>query len=141
MVESRQRDCSPPIAPRMPAMLRILGSPKTLCDGLTRRDLLQIGALGALGLGDWFRLQGAEPQASAAAGRSLGKAKSCLLLFLCGSPSQHDTLDPKPQAPEEIRGELKPIATSVPGLHICELLPKIAKMCDRTTIVRSLTHP
>jgi hypothetical protein len=124
-------------------MLRILGSPKTLCDGLTRRDLLRIGALGSLGLGDWLRLQAAEPQASAtgAAGKSFGKAKSCILLFLFGSPSQHDTFDPKPHAPEEVRGELKPIATSVAGLQICELLPRIAKMCDRTTIVRSLTHP
>src|SRR5215470_4506572 len=108
----------------MPAMLRILGSPKTLCDGLTRRDLLQIGAIGALDLGDWFRLQGAEPHASAAAGRSFGKAKSCILLFLFGSPSQHDTFDPKPEAPEEVRGELKPISTAVPGTQICELLPR-----------------
>jgi hypothetical protein len=121
-------------------MLRILGSRKTLCDGLCRRDLLQVGTLGFLGLGDWFRLKAVEP--GAAGPRSgFGQAKACILLYLFGSPSQHDTFDPKPDAPEDIRGELRPIATNVPGTHICELLPKIARVCDRATIVRSLTHP
>jgi hypothetical protein len=63
------------------------------------------------------------------------------LLFLFGSPSQHDTFDPKPNAPDIVRGELRPISTSVPGLQIGELLPKIAGLCDKTTIVRSMTHP
>src|SRR5207245_1977499 len=106
-----------------------LGSRKTLCDGLTRRDLLQIGTLGCLSLRDWFQLRGGEPGASATGVPTkpgFGKAKSCILLYLFGAPSQHDTFDPKPDAPIGIRGELQnPIATSLPGTRICELLPKI----------------
>src|SRR5579864_5870475 len=119
-------------------MLRILGSPKTLCDGLTRRDFLHIGGLGALGLGldDLFRLQ--EARAASTQGRSFGKAKACILLFLYGSPPQHETFDPKPQAPAEIQGEMGAIATRVPGLAIGEGLPRIAQMADRITVVRSL---
>jgi hypothetical protein len=123
-------------------MFRILGSPKRLCDGLTRRDLLQVGTLGFLSLSDWFGLQAVQAAPQQAPRKSgFGKAESCILLFLFGSPSQHDTFDPKPKAPDIIRGELKPIPTSLTGVHICELLPKIARMCDQTTIVRSLTHP
>ena len=120
-------------------MFRILGSQKTLCDGLSRRDLLRIGSLGFLGLSDYFRwreAQAAQPTVE----RSFGRAKSCILLFLFGSPSQHDTFDPKPDAPENIRGELRPISTCLPGTQICELFPKIAAMCDKTTIVRSMAH-
>ena len=123
-------------------MFRILGSQKTMCDGLTRRDLLQIGTLGSLGLGDWLQLRAAALVADAPGSPSrFGQAKSCILLYLFGSPSQHDTFDPKPDAPEDIRGELTAIPTNVPGTQICELLPKIAQVCDRTTIVRSMTHP
>src|SRR5258708_2674458 len=105
-------------------MLRILGSRKTLCDGLSRRDLLQAGSLGFLGLSDFFRLQ--QAQAAPMPRRAgFGQAKSCILLFLFGSPSQHDTFDPKPNAPDIVRGELRPISTSVPGVQICELFPKI----------------
>ena len=118
-------------------MFRVLGSRKTLCDGLSRRDLLRIGAAGCLGLGDWFRLQASQPPATR--GR-FGQAKSCILLYLFGFPSQHDTFDPKPDAPVEVRGELKSIPTVLPGTRLCELLPKLARVCDRTTIVRSLTH-
>lgn len=122
-------------------MLRILGSRKQLCDGLSRRDVLQIGSLGFLGLGDCFRLEQAQARsARSTASATFGKAKSCILLFLFGSPSQHDTFDPKPDAPEEVRGELRPIATRIPGAQICELLPKLARLTDRTTIVRSLSH-
>src|SRR3990172_6074336 len=123
-------------------MLRVLGSPKKLCSGLTRRDMLQVGALGLLGLelGDVLRLQQAEA-ATAAAGRGFGKAKSCILLYLYGSPSQLETVDMKPDAPLEIRGELNPISSTIPGLPVCELLPNMAKMMDRTSVVRSLTHP
>jgi hypothetical protein len=129
-------------------MLSILGSRKTLCDGLSRRDLLQIGSLGFLGLTDWFRLRAGEPGASATGVAAtstnptprFGQAKSCILLYLFGSPSQHDTFDPKPDAPVEIRGELTSIPTVMPGTRICELLPRIARICDRTTIVRSMTH-
>src|SRR5207302_10424038 len=119
---------------------RILGSKTTLCDGLTRRDLLHIGGLGAFGFGlsDLFRLQEA---AAATPGRSFGKAKACILLFPYGSPPQHETFDPKPDAPAEIQGEMKAIATAVPGLRVCEYLPCIAPLMDRVTVVRSVTHP
>src|SRR6266542_23627 len=122
-------------------MLRILGSPRKLCDGWTRRDFLQVGGLGAFGLGlaDALRL-------SAHAGtrthdRSFGRAKSCILLFLYGSPSQLETFDPQPAAPIDIRGELKSIKSNVPGLDVGELLPNAARVMDRVTVVRSLTHP
>ncbi len=121
-------------------MIRILGSDRRLCDGLSRRDFLHLGGLGVLGLGlsDFLRLQQAQ---AAAATRSFGKAKACILLFPYGSPPQHETFDPKPDAPVEIRGELNSIATSVPGLRICEMLPRIAPLMDRVTVVRSMTHP
>jgi hypothetical protein len=121
-------------------MIRLEGTKCTLCDGLSRRDFLHLGGLGALGLGlsDFLRLQQAQ---AAAASRSFGKAKACILLFPYGSPPQHETFDPKPDAPPEIQGELKSIATSVPGLRICELLPRIAPLMDRVTVVRSMTHP
>jgi hypothetical protein len=121
-------------------MLRILGSPKTLCGGYTRRDMLHAGALSlfGLGLGDYFRLT--EAQASPSSG-SFGRAKACILLYLYGAPSQLETFDMKPGAPAEIRGELRPIRSSLPGLDVCELLPNLARVMDRVTVVRSMTHP
>jgi hypothetical protein len=123
-------------------MLRILGSRRTLCDGLSRRDFLHLGGLGAFGLGlsDLLRLQAAQ-EAPVKPSRTFGKAKACILLFPYGSPPQHETFDPKPDAPAEIQGELKSIATSLPGLRICERLPNIATVMDRVTVVRSMTHP
>ena len=121
-------------------MLRILGNRKRLCNGLTRRDLLQVGAIGGLGLG-LHELQ-ALSTAKAGTDGSFGRAKSCILLFLYGSPSQLETFDPKPDAPEGIRGELgRAISTSVPGLSIASGLPRMAKVMDKASIVRSVTHP
>jgi hypothetical protein len=125
-------------------MLRILGSPKRFCDGLTRRDMLVAGGLSLLGLGlpDFLRLQAhATPPAGARPGKSFGKAKACILLFLYGSPSQLETFDMKPDAPPEVRGEFKPIKSRLPGLDVCELLPNAAKVMDKVTVLRSLTHP
>jgi hypothetical protein len=68
------------------------------------------------------------------------KAKACILIFLTGGPAQQETFDPKPDAPEAVRGEFKPIATSVPGIQICEHLPLLARQARRYTIVRSLWH-
>ena len=70
-----------------------------------------------------------------------GQAKSCILLFPFGSPPQHETFDPKPDAPREIQGEMGAISTAVPGVQIGEGLPQIARVADRMTIVRSMTHP
>jgi Protein of unknown function (DUF1501) len=122
-------------------MLTIQGTNRRLCDGLPRRDFLQLGGLGVLGLGlaDLFREQA--QAAPTIPGRMFGKAKACILLFPYGSPPQHETFDPKPDAPAEIQGELKGAATVVPGLRICERLPRMARIMDRVTVVRSMTHP
>jgi hypothetical protein len=121
-------------------MLRILGTKRTLCDGVTRRDLLQIGGIGALGLGlaDAIR---ADQQRGAASSATFGKAKACILLFPYGSPSSHETFDPKPNAPAEVQGEMKAISTSVPGVQICDHLPKTAEVLHELTVVRSMVHP
>jgi len=125
-------------------MLRILGGKKTLCNGLSRRDLLQVGSLGMFGFGlsDLFKLQATASASTDGSeiAASFGKAKRCILLYLFGSPSQLETFDPKPDAPAEIQGELKAIQTNLPGVQIGEGLPQIAKIMDRLTVVRSLSH-
>lgn len=126
-------------------MLNILGSRRNLCRGVTRRDWLRIGGLGLAGLTlpELLRLQDAS--AETASGQSkpktFGKARSIILVHLYGSPSQLETFDPKPNAPVEIRGELNQIPSNVPGLDVCELLPKSAQVMDRSTVIRSMTHP
>ncbi len=125
-------------------MLRILSSEKKLCDGVSRRDLLQVGGLGVCGLGlDTFlgleSLQAGTVESRTAA--SFGKAKHCILLYLYGAPSQLETFDMKPAAPVEVRGTMRSIPSVVPGLDVCEHLPQIAAMTDRVTVVRSVTHP
>jgi hypothetical protein len=122
-------------------MLRVLGGPKRLCDGITRRDLLRVGSLGLLDLGLHAAGLTGQTRAAPASLPHFGRAKSCILLFLYGSPSQIETFDPKPDAPTDIRGELGCIPSSVPGLNVCELLPRLAKVMDRATVVRSVTHP
>lgn len=129
-------------------MLQVLGSTKNLCGGMSRRDLLRVGGLGLAGLGlaDVMRLRdaaakGAENSETTARPASFGKAKNIILIHLYGSPSQIETVDPKPNAPVEIRGELGCIPSSLPGLQVCELLPNAAKVMDRCTVLRSLTHP
>jgi hypothetical protein len=110
-------------------MLRVLGSPKHVCGGCTRREMLQAGALGFFGLGwsDFLRL--AELQAAPPGPRptSFSRAKSCILLHLYGSPSQLETFDMRPDAPLEIRGELKSIGSSLPGstcASCCRISPR-----------------
>ncbi|HAY78291.1 MAG TPA: DUF1501 domain-containing protein [Planctomycetaceae bacterium] len=117
-------------------MFSISGTKKTLCDGLTRRDFMQVGGIGAFGLS----LAGTANLSAATLGSAFGKAKSCILLFPYGSPSSHETFDPKPEMPD-VQGEMKAMATNVPGLHICDRLPQIAKVMDKVTVVRSMTHP
>jgi hypothetical protein len=114
-------------------MIRLTGTTRRLCDGLSRRDFLQIGGLGALGanVSDLF----ASPSAQ------IPKAKACILLFLYGSPPQHETFDPKPDAPREIQGEMKSILTALPGVRFCEGLPRIAQIANELTVVRSMKHP
>jgi hypothetical protein len=124
-------------------VIAITGTKKTLCDGLTRRDLIRIGSVSALGLGlgDFLRLQGGGTRSGhGPSERAFGRARACVLLYLFGAPSQLETFDPKPDAPADVRGELSSIATSLPGIRIGELLPRTARVMDRTTVVRSMTH-
>src|SRR5882762_6226223 len=102
-------------------MFTIRGGGARLCDGLTRREMLHVGGLGALGLSLPSLLEAREAPVRET---NAGKAKACIVLFLMGGPPQHSTWDPKPNTPPEIRGEFKPIATNVPGLQICELMPQ-----------------
>ncbi|MBI3876183.1 MAG: DUF1501 domain-containing protein [Verrucomicrobia bacterium] len=111
----------------------------SLRDGITRRELLRAGGLGCLGLALPSVLRGATSTKTKSVTPSFGRAKSCIILFLTGGPPQHETFDPKPDAPREIRGELKSISTSVPGLHFGELLPRTARIADRLAVIRSMT--
>jgi Protein of unknown function (DUF1501) len=109
-----------------------------------RREVLRAGSLGlfGLGLGELVRRRSiaAEAAADSAAAGGFGRAKACILLFMWGGPAQQDTWDLKPQAPTEIRGEFKPMATRVPGIHICEHFGELAQRTDKLAIVRSMTH-
>lgn len=106
------------------------------CDGITRRDFLQVGTLGALGLSlaDVARLE-------AASGQSAGRnERSVIMIFNLGAPSQLDTFDPKPEAPAEIRGPFSAIPTRAGGMQISEILPRHAEMADKFSLVRSCHH-
>ncbi|MCA9120121.1 MAG: DUF1501 domain-containing protein [Planctomycetaceae bacterium] len=113
-------------------MLKFVGRPHSNCDGVSRREFLTAGALtmGSFSLADLLR-------AEAAAG--IGSSNKAIInIHLDGGPPQMDMIDLKPHAPVELRGEFSPIATSVPGLQICELLPRVAAMANRFAFVRSL---
>lgn len=112
---------------------RITASP-----GITRRNILQAGSLGLLGLSmtDVWRTR----CQAADAGATLAKPKAVIYLFLTGGPSQHDTFDMKPDGPTEYKGEFNPIATKTPGIQICEHFPLLAQRSDKWSLVRSLTH-
>jgi hypothetical protein len=116
-------------------MLTIYGQKDRFCDGVSRRSFLKIGGLGvgagALSLTDIFRLE-------ARANGTPTKHKAVINIFLGGGPPHQDMWDIKTEAPKEIRGEFKPIATSVNGIQICEVFPKIARMMDKFTVIRSV---
>jgi uncharacterized protein (DUF1501 family) len=113
-------------------MFTLFGKPYRHCDGITRRHFLMAGALGlgGLTLADVLR-------AEAAAGKGTS-GKAIINVHLDGGPPHLDTIDPKPDAPAEVRGEFKPIATKVPGLRIGELMPKVAGIADKFAFIRSL---
>jgi hypothetical protein len=117
-------------------MLSILSHPRSVCNGLTRRSLLQAGGAGLLGT-SLPKLLRAEEQGAVQPAR----AKSVLFVFLFGGPSQLDTLDPKPDAPSQIRGPFRPIASRTTGMAVCEHLPKLAALSDRFAVIRTMTHP
>src|SRR5262249_47500459 len=106
------------------------------CDGLTRRDVLHLGAvgLGGLTLPGLLQLE----QVAAAPGRA--RAKHVIMLFLPGGPSQLDMWDLKPDAPEEIRGTFRPTDTNVPGIRISDGLPRMAQHADKYAILRAVNH-
>jgi len=114
-------------------MLTFLGKRRRLCDGVSRREFLRIGGLAVGG----FTLPDLLHAEAQAAGRATGK--SVINIFLTGGPPHIDMFDLKPLAPIEYRGKYKPIATNVPGLEICELMPELAKVADKYTIIRSIT--
>lgn len=116
-------------------MLNLLGAKQRYCDGLNRRNFLTIGAFGAgLGLSDMLRLKA---QASENSARPTSP-KAAIMIYLGGGPSHIDMYDLKPDAPAEYRGEFQPIQTSVPGIQICEHMPRQARIMDKLAVVRSL---
>lgn len=106
---------------------------------VSRRESLQIGAIGILGMGV-NHLLGLRQAQAAEGTRPSGKAKSCIFIFLSGGLAQHESFDMKPDAPENVRGEFRPIATRTPGLQICEHLPMLAERSQLWSLCRSLTH-
>lgn len=117
------------------------GTPHRHTIGVSRRELLQVGYSGLLGVGLPAclaqRAFSAEPSRVSGGGR---KPKSIIIVFLTGAASHHDTFDMKPEAPLEIRGDFQPIATSTAGIHVCEHLPKLAARAHQYAVVRSLSH-
>src|SRR5712691_8717541 len=101
-------------------MLRVLGRQTRACDGINRRELMAVGALSLFG--------GLSLAPAAERSRPAGRARSVVLIDLFGGPSHIDTFDMKPAAPKEVRGEFRPIPSSVPGLQVCEHLPRLARM-------------
>lgn len=120
----------------MPHSSPVSGSPAGPCAPPTRRRFLRRGALGAVSLfwADWLRA------AAAGKARGPGKARSVILIFNCGAPSHLDLWDPKPDAPEGVRGPFRPVATAVPGVRVSELLPRLARRASRLAIVRTVNH-
>lgn len=123
-------------------MLTIPGSSQRFCDGIARRQFLQIGglALGGLSLPQILRAESAAAEATGGASRGGGGLghKAIIMIYLAGGPPHQDLFDLKMDAPKEIRGEFKPISTSVPGIEIGEHMPRLAQMMDKFAIIRSL---
>jgi hypothetical protein len=115
-------------------MIGFGGNRVRLCDGMTRRELLRVGGMGLFGLSlaDVLRADTQAPRPR--------REKSVILFYLQGGQSQLDTWDMKPDAPDGIRSEFKPIATNVPGIQICEHMPRLSKMADKYAIIRSMAH-
>src|SRR3954469_24970526 len=112
---------------------------RTDCEGFHRRDFLQVGAAGLLGL-SLPSFLAAEARAKEQGSAAPAKAKSVILVWLAGGPATIDMWDNKPDAPEGIRGEFKSIATNVNGIQVAETFPKFAQVVDKATVVRSLYH-
>ena len=126
-------------------MLSIPGRSGANCDGYSRRELLRVGGAGLLGvsLANLLRLEAmasANPAAGAATAKGFGKAKNFIFVFLQGGPSHLDIWDPKPDAPDNIRSEFSSIQTKVPGVGVTEVMPNLAKINDKVTLIRSVSY-
>ncbi len=124
-------------------MLELFGHRRSVCGGVSRRELLQAGGAGLFGLTVPRLLQAEEALQKAGQGGEAAlkpRAKSVIFVMLFGGPSQLETWDMKPLAPNTIRGPLSPIASRTPDLRVCELLPKCAAISDKFAIVRTLSH-
>jgi hypothetical protein len=120
-------------------MFTLWGDACRLCDGLSRRSFLRIGAFGGLTLTDLLRARTAAQSATRPAGSPAPCAKAAIMVYLQGGPSHLDTYDLKPDAPVEYRGEFRPIQTNVPGVRICELFPAQARLFDKLALLRAVT--
>lgn len=128
-------------------MLSLIDPTASLTDRVSRREWLRIGGLSSIGMslpgllraGESPKRPATQPKLAADLGATFGKAKNVIYLWLQGGPPQHETFDPKPDAPVEIRGPFQPIATNVPGIRFCELLPRTASYADKLAVVRSLS--
>ena len=120
-------------------MLRVLGRPSRACDGWTRRDLLSVGGLSLFPTMTLPRLLQAADAREIPAARPAA-ANAVVLVNLFGGPSHIDMFDLKPKAPSNIRGEFKPISTSVPGVQICEHLPRTSRRMRDASLIRTVTH-
>src|SRR5437764_3825977 len=127
-------------------MLVIPGRPgRDTCDGVTRRELLRVGGSALLGvsLANLFQLQEASAKSSegsAYGGPGFGKAKSVILVYLQGGPSHLDLWDPKDNVPSNVKSVFNPISTKLPGIKFTEVLPKLAQVIDKTTLIRSMSY-
>lgn len=115
-------------------MLRVFDSGLPLCEGMNRREWLRVGGIGLGGL----TLAGLTAKSTVAASSSFGKAKSVIVFGLTGGPPQHETWDPKPGAPIEVRGQFGTIASKTPGLMVGELMPRTAALTDRIAVLRAV---
>src|SRR5690349_1941645 len=139
-------------ATKEPFMLSIPGQSGATCDGVSRRELIRVGGAGLLGvtlsrlLASESLARAATPTAAGAAATatprvgSFGRAKNFIFIFLQGGPSHLDIWDPKPDAPDNIRGKFKPIPTKIKGEYVSEVMPNLAKILDKTTLIRSVSY-
>lgn len=125
-------------------MLSIPGRPGATCDGLSRRELIRVGGAGLLGLslGNLLQLEamGQVAPVDVAKRSGFGTAKNFIFIFLQGGPSHLDIWDPKPDAPDDIRGDFATIDTKIPGVKLTEVMPNLAKVLDKTTLIRSVSY-
>jgi Protein of unknown function (DUF1501) len=124
-------------------MLVIPGnSGKDTCDGVSRRELLRVGGSAILGLslGGFFQMQAQAASKTGNGSPGFGKAKSVILLYLQGGPSHLDLWDPKDNVPANVKSVFKPIETKLPGIQFTEVLPKLAQVIDKATLIRSMSY-